>query len=361
MDQYSTDALARAIHKLYLDAAQSGPLPEAPDNRLSQSVSDLLRRSQDYSGKPEMREVSILLSDLRGFTALSEHFSPLEIIDLLNRYLKAMTEVIGQFDGVIDKFMGDGIMVVFGAPESKPDDLERALNCAIEMQIRLDQMNTENRELGYPPLYMGIGINTGQVVAGKVGSDLYNEYTVIGDHVNLASRVESFSLRGQVLISEHSYQRCADFVETGRTNTLSMKGKQHPVKLYEVRAVSRPTHRTLPKSDIRKSPRIEVNMPISFFLVEGKSVSSAPRDGIIIDLGYGGMYIASDTEMPPMTEICFPLSLSLSANQQSDVYARVIRINPMNDTFHYHLEFSSISDDAETAVRAFINRIIEPN
>ncbi len=361
MDPISPDNLVKQLHRIYLDALQQGPLDSEPSESLRSAILTSIDSAQQAISAPEIRDVTILLSDLRGFTSLSEHYSPLEIIDLLNRYFTAMTEVIGYHGGRIDKFMGDAIMVVFGTPDAETDDLNRALQCAIEMQIRLDKMNEENRALGYPPLYMGIGINTGQVVAGTVGSDLYHEYTVIGDHVNLASRVESFSLRGQVLISEYSYERCQDYVEIGQTNTLSMKGKERPVKLFELLAINYPKRLETPKTDGRKSPRIEVNMPITFNIVEGKSVSASSLEGTVIDLGYGGMYIASQTQLPAHTEIRFPWSLSMSSARQSDVYARVIRINPRETEFHYHLEFSSINADAETAIRNYINRIIEPN
>lgn len=227
------------------------------------------------------------------------------------------------------------------------------------MQIRLKEINLENRELGYPPLYMGIGINTGKVVAGKLGSDLYSEYTVIGDHVNLASRVESYSLRGQILISQNTYELARDFVEIGQINNLQVKGKQQAVKMYELLAVNRPEKLRVPVREDRKSPRIEVNMPISFHLIENKSIGETPFSGNIIDLSYGGMYISCKQQLAPFSEIRFPLSLSLSANIQSDVYAKVIRINPLKGGFHYHLEFSSISEQAELAIRSYINRIIE--
>lgn len=359
MDNSSKQKLLSSVHKAYLKSVHSGTLGDKPGHVLSQDILAAFDAVYGFYNDPQEREVSILLSDLRGFTAMSENYRPIEIIDLLNRYFTAMAEVINDHGGTIDKFMGDAIMVVFGSPESKPDDLERALSCAVSMQLRLSEFNQDNQQLGYPALYMGIGINTGSVVAGKLGSDLYSEFTVIGDHVNLASRVESYSLRGQILISENTFNLTKDYIDVGQINTLSVKGKQKPVQMYELLAINKPKHLKVPDREDRKSPRIELYMPLSFQLVEGKSISEVSYDGEIIDLSYGGMYVESHKKLAALSEIKFPLSLSLSANKQSDVYAKVIRINPMIDSYRYNLEFSSISEDAEKSLRNYINRIIE--
>jgi len=359
MDKKTNLKMLQSIHALYLDTFKQGRLPDTPSQKFSDKILDIIHRTNIFGTNPQEKDVTILLSDLRGFTAMSENYSPLEVIDLLNRYFSEMSEVIEQYGGTIDKFMGDAIMVVFGSPEVRSDDLERTLACAIQMQIRLTKINEENKGLGYPPLYMGIGINTGKVVAGKLGSDLYSEYTVIGDHVNLASRVESYSLRGQILISEHTYELAHKFIETGQVNTLQVKGKKKPVKMYELLSTNRPTLLEVPPREGRKSPRIDINMPLSFQVIEGKIIADALYQGEIIDMGYGGMYISSSEKIVLFSEIKFPLSLSLSANIQSDVYAKVIRINPRNGYFHYHLEFSSISHEAEEAIKHYINRIIE--
>ena len=179
---------------------------------LKESAPAVARRE---AGEYLKREVTILLTDLRGFTSVSETYPVGVVLELLNHYLVEMSKVIARHGGTIDKFMGDSIMVLFGVPQAHDDDVRRAAACAVDMQIAMDALNARQRQIGMPALYMGIGLNTGVVMAGMLGSDLYSEYTVIGDEVNLASRIEAVSLRGQVLISERTYERCGEYVQVG--------------------------------------------------------------------------------------------------------------------------------------------------
>jgi len=143
----------------------------------------------------EMKYSTILFTDLRGFTHVSEKYSPNILLETLNRYLSIMIDIIEKHGGKIDKFIGDAIMVVF-ATDRTGAGLADVLTCAIEMQNAMTAINEENQGRGLESLHMGIGINTGEVLAGYIGSDKHLEYTVIGDEVNIASRVESFTMRG---------------------------------------------------------------------------------------------------------------------------------------------------------------------
>jgi hypothetical protein len=145
------------------------------------------------------------------------------VLDLLNRCFVTMSEIIFRNHGTIDKFMGDSILVLFEA--SRGDAVKNAVTCAVDMQCAMEAFNAVNRAQGLPDLYFGIGINTGRVMSALLGSDLYSEYTVIGDEVNLASRIESFSLRGQVLISESTWERCQDYVRCGEPMDVFVKGR----------------------------------------------------------------------------------------------------------------------------------------
>lgn len=335
--------------------AASDPDRGALARRIQTAVEQALAGTQHI----ESRRVTILLSDLRGFTAIAEQHSALAMVEALNRYLEKMSEIILRHGGSIDKFMGDAIMALFGAPAALENDIEAALNCAIEMQNAMDELNAVNQQMGMVPLFMGIGINTGEVIAGNLGSRLHSEYTVIGDEVNLASRVEAHSLRGQILLSEHTYERARDFIEIGDINEVLVKGKKSAVRMYELLGITRPTLRRIPRSEIRKSPRVEVDMPLQFQRIEGKTVLPDLIDGRIVDISYGGMYIHSQTQLEPFSDIKMQLSLSLLVSEQSEVYAKVLRVTAVGDGFEYRIEFTAIEPKAQQALKEFVDRLVE--
>lgn len=307
----------------------------------------------------ETKRVCILLSDLRGFTAMSEAHSATDLMKLLNRYFSKMSEIIFRHNGTIDKFMGDSIMALFGAPVSRPDDLQRAITCSIEMQLAMEEINEGNKKLGYGEIFMGIGINSGEVVAGNLGSKLHSEYTVIGDEVNLASRVESHSLRGQVLLSENAYLLAKDYVEVGDVNEVFVKGKKDVVLMYEILSTSKPDKLVVPSREIRRSPRVEVDMPIDFNIVDGKSILPEEHTGTIIDMSYGGLMIKTPVALQVHSQIKFVLSLSLMGKRNSDVYATLLRIIEGEDEYKCQLEFTAIEPEAKRELKEFIDSIVE--
>ena len=164
----------------------------------------------------EYRVVTVMLADLRGFTAVSEQLSAEEVVRMLNTFLGAMSQVIAAHQGTIDKFMGDAVMAIFGAPISRDDDPLRAARCAIKMQHALVEVNRLNAVAGLRALEMGIALHTGEVVVGNIGSDLRSEYSVIGSNVNLVARIESLSVGGQVLVSDDMRRAIGMPAITGR-------------------------------------------------------------------------------------------------------------------------------------------------
>jgi class 3 adenylate cyclase len=182
----------------------------------------------------ELREVAMLMSDLRGFSELSERLGPAAMIALLNRYLGAMTPVILQHGGVIDEFIGDAIFVLFGAPFGRPDDTERAVRCAAAMQEALTTLNGENAARGLPALAMGIGVHVGPVVAGNIGSADRVKYGVVGPAVNLVARIQSLSAGGEVLVSDTLLGRVASLVSVAPGRTERVKGVSEPVTVYRL-------------------------------------------------------------------------------------------------------------------------------
>ncbi|HLF28360.1 MAG TPA: adenylate/guanylate cyclase domain-containing protein [Anaerolineae bacterium] len=156
----------------------------------------------------ERREITVLFADLRGFTPLSETLPPETVVRLINEFLAAMTEVVFKYDGTLDKFLGDGLMAIFGAPLSHPDDVRRALNCAIEMQAAFERLRARWRSQSLPEPGLGIGLHTGEAVVGSIGSDQRLDYTAIGDTVNLAQRLQALAAPGQILMSANT-RECA--------------------------------------------------------------------------------------------------------------------------------------------------------
>jgi adenylate cyclase len=317
-----------------------------------------------HKGNFKNKEITVLLSDLRGFTAMSETIPPSDVMNMLNRYFYKMSDIIvNQFGGTIDKFMGDSIMALFGIHEKQPDDLKRALACAVSMQIAMDEVNQENKDLNLPELYMGIGINTGNVVAGELGSEIYSQYTVIGDEVNLTHRIESFTLRGQILISESSYQQSSSFIDAGTKNEVYSKGKNKAITLYELLSVNLNSQMKFitPRREMRKSHRIKINQLFIYHHVNGKRIDPIKNQGTIIDISYGGMFASIAEDIPLFSEIKFDISLSFVDGVNDSVYAKVLRITPTHDRYLVNLEFTALSSKAQKALKIYIDTKIELN
>lgn len=303
----------------------------------------------------ESRRVTILLSDIRGFTALAETYSAMTVVELLNRYFSSMTNVIVRYGGTIDKLMGDSMMVLFGAPNAEIDDVERAIACAVEMQRAMSEFNEQNKAMGLPDLYMGIGINTGEVVAGPVGSAHHQEYTVIGDEVNLTSRIEAQSLRGQILISENTYRLAKSFVLVGEPNKVKVKGRREAVTLYDLMGTTRPRSLTVPRREIRKSPRVSIRMPCVFYRLSGKRVVAEQYRGEVIDISYNGLLMLSPVVLDAFSEIKMEVSLQLLGSDTTDIYARVLKTEAAPNGTLCSLEFTSMDVAGQHTIKNFVD------
>jgi class 3 adenylate cyclase len=184
----------------------------------------------------EQKDVAILFSDIRGFTSLSERLSPPEVVAMLNDYYTRMIDVLFAHDGTLDKTIGDAIMAVFGAPVNDERATHKALRTALGMRVALDAFNADRAAAGKEPVYIGIGVNCGSVVAGNLGSIKQLSYTVIGDEVNLASRMCSNAKAGQILVTEAVYRKCKWDFEFNALEPIKVKNVSQPVQVYEVLA-----------------------------------------------------------------------------------------------------------------------------
>ena len=341
-------------------SATGAPLQGEAGNMLENILSGAIGHSprSALDEKFVSREITILLADLRGFSSISETYPAEVVLETLNRYFTRMSEIILRHHGTIDKFMGDSIMVLFDAAPARKDVVRGAIRCAVDMQIAMNEANRYNRSNGLPELYVGVGINTGTVMAGLVGSDLYSEYTVIGDEVNLASRIEAFSLRGQVLISQGTYDRCSDFVQTGEPLDVYVKGKTGAVNLREVLAIPS-LGVEVPRQEIRKSPRVGVEMPFSYRQVVNKIIMPEPQQGSIVDIGYHGVLVELGRKADAYSEIKLEVPLSLIGYTANDIYGRILRTRPVGDRHLANVEFTTISDVSNLKIKQFVQLLIQ--
>jgi adenylate cyclase len=200
-------------------------------------VTEILKDPEKIVLTGERREVTVLFCDVRNFTSISERLAPEEVVSLLNAFYTLMIDTTFKHDGTLDKFLGDGVMAVFGAPIYHPDHALRAVRTALAMQAGMRELSARRAAEGKPALAVGIGVNAGTVVAGNVGTETRMEYTVIGDHVNLASRLESYAKPGQILITSTTYAIVRYSIEAHRLGPMRLRGKEEEIEVYEVTGV----------------------------------------------------------------------------------------------------------------------------
>src|SRR4030042_6968042 len=178
------------------------------------------------------RTVTIFFADIRGFTPLSERLGAEEVVSLLNEVLTNMTNFIFRYEGTIDKFLGDGLMAIFGAPIAHTDDINRAINAAVDIQRSIIEMNASRKQMNKEAIQVGIGIHTGDVVVGNIGNKVRLNYTVIGHSVNLASRLQEIASGGEIIISDRVFTGAEIDYKFSESMMIKVKGKEEPVKVY---------------------------------------------------------------------------------------------------------------------------------
>ena len=205
---------------------------------VTKSVVDRILQHQDgLKLGGEKKTVTVFFSDIRGFTPMSEVLTAEEVVHLLNEYFTAMTSIIFKYEGTLDKFMGDAIMAIYGAPIDMPDHAERAVLAAVEMSEKMKELQAKWKSEGKKEVNIGIGINTGEVVVGNIGSLERMEYTAIGDNVNLTQRLESVAEKGQILISGATYEKVKHKVNATPLDPIKVKGKAEKVIAYSVQGL----------------------------------------------------------------------------------------------------------------------------
>jgi len=199
-----------------------------------QVVDEILKNPDQIVLSGERREVTVIFCDMRGFTNLTERLPPEEVVATLNDFYSLMIDLIIKNDGYINKFLGDAVMAIFGAPKAYPDHCLRAVQTALAMQAGVAELSARRTSVGKDPISVGIGISAGEAVAGSVGAESQMEYTVIGDKVNLGARLEANAKPGQILVSESTYRHVADRVEAQCLGVMNMKGMEEAVTVFEI-------------------------------------------------------------------------------------------------------------------------------
>jgi adenylate cyclase len=256
----------------------------------------------------EKKLVTVMMTDLRGFTAIGERLPPEEVISMLNMYLETMTEIIFKYKGTIIEFLGDGILALFGAPVTRDDDAKRAVACALEMQLLMPEVNARFRKQGFEEVTMGGGLNTGQVVAGNIGSDLRSKYGVVGQAINLAARIESFTVGGQILISENTLKACDVNLRVDDQWSVRAKGLEHPIAVYQVGGIAQPYNISLPEPEKIEFQPIKDSLTIRLSIIEGKVAERRSHEGKLIAI------------VPPLALI----STSLMARRLTNLQIEII-------------------------------------
>lgn len=231
----------------------------------------------------EKCRVTVLMSDLRGFTALAERLDPQQVVTFLNRYLEAMVPIILSYGGTIIEILGDALLVIFGAPLQHEDDAQRAVACAVAMQLQMEEANAPNRREGLSEAAMGIGIHTGDAVVGNFGSQQRARYGAVGGTLNLTGRIESYTTGGQILISDTTYQETAALVKITHQMTAEPKGISAPITLYAVNGIGGTYALYLPDDTTALVP-LPRALPVRCRVLEEKFVGSTVLLGSVVRL-----------------------------------------------------------------------------
>jgi len=269
--------------------------------------------------------VTIMMTDLRGFTSMCGSMEPEGVVKLLNHYLEAMTRIIAKYGGTIDEFIGDAILVVFGAPLPLEQTEARAVACAIEMLNAMPAINQWNKEQKLPTVEMGIGIHSGEVVLGNIGSELRAKYGIVGSTINLTSRVESFTVGGQVLISEATRERCGELVKIGTTQVVSPKGVKGTLTIHEALGVMAPYEVSL-QSAAEELVKPTAPLTLRIAKMKGKEVSDHVFTGHVEALSELGLELRVGEELPALSDLQMRV-LDGETPRPGDLYGKVLRSN----------------------------------
>ncbi|MBQ9661631.1 MAG: PAS domain S-box protein [Oscillospiraceae bacterium] len=275
-------------------------------------VREILASPEGWKLGGQRKTLTVLMSDLRGFTALSERMQAQDLITMLNHYFGEMYAEIERYRGTLIEFMGDGMLVVFGAPTWRETHAADAVAAAIGMQKRMDRVNRWNAEHGYDSLGMGIGINTDEMILGNIGSEKRTKYGVLGSAVNLAGRIESYTTAGQILISPGTHAAIREELEVRKALQVSPKGASGEIPLYDIVGIGAPyrLHINETAGQLRPLPQ---PAEVLFSLVEEKQIGTERIRGKLMAVSESGADLTSEKPLAPYANLCLDIGESLYA------------------------------------------------
>ncbi len=295
-------------------------------------VASLLETPKGLQLGGEKRKVTILMSDLRGFSALSERVPPETAVTVMNFYLEVMTEVISKYHGTINELLGDSLFVMFGAPILREDDSQRAIACAIAMQLAMDRVEQRNQQMNLPSLEMGIGINTGEVLVGNIGSKRRAKYTVLGSPVNLTARIESYTVGGQILVSKDTLKDAGAIVKVEGKMQVQPKGFEESITVYEIGGIGGKFNLFVPKAEETLVP-LSREIPVQYTVLKGKHLGEKVFQGKLIKLSTHRAELRSEYPVELLSNLKINLLTgSEKARGLGDIYAKVVEISADSPT-----------------------------
>jgi adenylate cyclase len=315
-------------------------------------VKSLLESPEGLKLGGERRKITLVMTDLRGFTSMAGGLAPEQVVIVVNRYLGTMVEVIQKYQGTIDGFIGDAIFILFGAPIQREDDAERAVACAMAMQLAMEGVNTQNRAEELPEVEMGIGIHTGEVVVGNIGSEKRSKYGVVGSHVNLTGRIESYTVGGQVLISEATLHEVGPIVSVAEKMEVTAKGVDKPIAIYNACGIGGKYNLFLRESS-DTLVILPQSIPLHFTLLEGKHLGDAVCTGSLVKLSTKDGEVHSEHAVEPLSDIKIQLMSDKGEELPGDLYAKVMG-TLSEDSRGFAVHFTSVPPE----VAAFFQRLL---
>jgi len=318
---------------------------------LSEEVTNTLLENPDLVNLGgEKRSVTIMMSDLRGFTSLAERMEPEQVVQILNTYFEIMVEVLLKYNATINEIIGDALLVIFGAPQKMPDRAERAIACAIEMQNAMVKVNEENRLQGLPEIEMGIGLNEDEVIVGNIESSKRSKYGVVGSGVNMTSRIESYSVGGQILISDSVRKQAGEILRIDEQREVIPKGADAPLKIYEVGGIGAPYNLALEEKD-PSLVALGRRVSLLYIALDGKDVGKDQLRGLVSCLSRKGAEIELEAPLEPLTNIKMNLGDVPEELASKNFYGKVMECTK-KDANRYIVRFTSASPEVAAYFQA---------